>query len=119
MDPNEALRNARAALSAHLAADKNPVIARGLDRTLSEAEQNGFNELLLAAATLAEAFEALDGWLSSGGFPPDAWASRASRAILAKHDKSDPRRCCVKADVARDAKRCLLDAGHPSAHRFG
>lgn len=26
---------------------------------------------------LAEAFDGLDGWLSKGGFPPDAWTRRS------------------------------------------
>jgi hypothetical protein len=57
MDPNEALKNARHA---------------GLDL---RRERDGGNceDIHTAADDLAEAFEALDGWLSKGGFLPDAW----------------------------------------------
>lgn len=50
MDPDEALEKARDALKRHFA-------RIGDD----------------AADDLAEAFEALDGWLSKGGFPPRDW----------------------------------------------
>lgn len=54
MDPNEALKLARAAVQDYR--DNHPA-----------------ND---AADALAEAFEALDGWLSKGGFLPAAWAKR-------------------------------------------
>jgi hypothetical protein len=61
MDPNEALKNARSALAS----------ARTLDATIVEpgASYAARDDLW----ELADAFEALDGWLSEGGFPPDAW----------------------------------------------
>jgi hypothetical protein len=58
MDPNEALKNAREAAARIL--------------TMSNAERPEGED----ANDLAEAFEALDGWLTGGGFPPDAWKPR-------------------------------------------
>jgi hypothetical protein len=52
MDPDEALRNMRDAL-------------KRVQESSSDAE---------AAAELADAAEALDGWLSRGGFLPQDWA---------------------------------------------
>ena len=42
-----------------------------LDKT---AEHMGRPELEERAVALAVAFEALDGWIAAGGFPPDRWA---------------------------------------------
>lgn len=56
MDPNETLRMARTAAAAITSAIDN-----------EEDVQFGNVE------RLAEAFEALDEWLSKGGFVPDAW----------------------------------------------
>lgn len=56
MDPEKALKNARKAL-----------------KKFYEAPGSGTEEGD-AAADLAEAFEALDGWLSKKGFLPKAWA---------------------------------------------
>jgi hypothetical protein len=53
MDPNEALKNVRE-MSRRLNADEFEVDSGD-------------------AMALVEAFEALDGWLSNGGFLPDAW----------------------------------------------
>lgn len=55
MDPDEALKKAREALSDHR------------NGRLNAAEQADVLQ------ELADAFEALDGWLSKGGFPPRAW----------------------------------------------
>lgn len=63
MDPNEALKRARAALARLRAADECAVVGLGLGRCVAEA-----------ADELADAFEALDGWLSTGGFLPAPWA---------------------------------------------
>jgi len=52
MDPNEALRRARAALAR-------------IDESITPTEGD--------IGDLANAFEALDGWLTGGGFLPDAW----------------------------------------------
>ena len=60
MDPNEALKNAREAAAFLLSP---PLRTEGSD-------------VIKAAATLAEAFEALDGWLSKGGFLPHGWSPR-------------------------------------------
>jgi len=57
MDPNTALQNAREALARREAAYS--------DRS---TEENS------AADDLAESFEALDAWLSKGGFLPAEWA---------------------------------------------
>jgi hypothetical protein len=60
MDPDEALKKARAALKAfHDAPD---------------AERS-----MIAGADLADAFEALDGWLSKGGFLPRDWQREYQR----------------------------------------
>lgn len=59
MDPDEALKNAReAAKRIQRVRD-----ADTSDETLDEDD----------AFDLADAFEALDGWLSKGGFQPAAW----------------------------------------------
>jgi hypothetical protein len=60
MDPNEALKNARATLAL-------------LRATFDDGRDD---ELVEPALTLADAFEALDGWLSNGGFSPTAWANQ-------------------------------------------
>lgn len=56
MDPNQALKNARKAL-ARFRADET-----------TEQDDN--------ACELVDAFEALDEWLTKGGFMPDAWYQR-------------------------------------------
>jgi hypothetical protein len=53
MDPDQALKNARAAL----ASVRN-----------DEDDQSDF------AMDLADAFDALDGWLSKGGYLPQPWS---------------------------------------------
>ena len=58
MDPNEALKNARAALAM--------IRARPISTEDGAYEQ------------FTDAFEALDGWLSKGGFLPDAWELESS-----------------------------------------
>jgi hypothetical protein len=55
MDPDEALKNAR----------------RAVKRYIDEQDPQ---RLALASADLVDAFAALDGWLSKGGFLPQAWA---------------------------------------------
>jgi hypothetical protein len=60
MDPNEALKDARAALVA-------------LNTARNAGDVSGFEE---AAIELADAFEALDGWIAKGGFLPTAWDRR-------------------------------------------
>jgi len=57
MDPNEALKNAREAAKRLL------VPTRGTEGR--DAIEDG--------EILAEAFEALDGWLTGGGFLPESW----------------------------------------------
>ena len=63
MDPNEALKNAREA-------------AKDI---LSSVSPGHVGEWYRAgrAEQLAEAFEALDSWLSGAGFLPDAWKKAA------------------------------------------
>jgi hypothetical protein len=65
MDPNEALRRMREAIGALN-------VLTGSDEPTAAAER------AYHADVLAEHAEALDGWLSSGGFPPEAWNPRAS-----------------------------------------
>jgi hypothetical protein len=64
MDPDEALKKAREALK----------------RMGDEAYDAGD-----MAQELAEAFEALDGWLSKGGFPPHAW----DRGLAPENDAAE------------------------------
>lgn len=60
MDPDVTLARIRDAIvSAHVAAD---------------GDSN--DEEIEAWQSVGELFEALDGWLSSGGFPPKGWAPR-------------------------------------------
>jgi hypothetical protein len=62
MDPNEALKRARkAAARIRELQDKE-------DLTKEEAEEHEQEH-----ENLVESFEALDGWLSGGGFLPAAW----------------------------------------------
>lgn len=55
MDPNEALKTIRRLLQRHTADG-------GLDMNMNEIQD------------FFDAVEALDGWLSHGGFLPDGWA---------------------------------------------
>jgi len=56
MDPEQALRDARAALA------------------MIRSETTDTQGIAEATDELADAFEALDGWLSKGGFLPIAWS---------------------------------------------
>lgn len=60
MDPNEALANMRRWIAA-----------------VNEAKTR--DDLAICAVDLAQAAEALDEWLSGGGFPPDAWSAKRER----------------------------------------
>lgn len=60
MDPDQALENARHALATLLATED-----------MCDALPD--EELFKASRNLAEAFEALDGWLSKGGYLPADW----------------------------------------------
>ena len=60
MDPNEALRAARVALGAY--------------RAIQDANDSPVDTTEMRAADkLADAFEALDIWLTRGGFLPKSW----------------------------------------------
>jgi hypothetical protein len=63
MDPNEALHHCRAALARYL---------KKID-TIDSAEELMTLEMAYAFEELADHFEALDGWMSHGGFRPSAW----------------------------------------------
>jgi hypothetical protein len=58
MDPNAALENARNAAREFI---------RGIDK------EHPTEDILDNANTLAEAFQALDQWITRGGFLPSAW----------------------------------------------
>lgn len=58
MDPNQVLKNARAS------------VAR-IDESITPSEED--------VAALADAFEALDDWLSRGGFLPTEWSGLFGR----------------------------------------
>ncbi len=60
MDPNTALANLRAAITEYRALPWDAVPEQRVE----------------IAEEIVEAAEALDGWLSKGGFLPDAWAVR-------------------------------------------
>jgi hypothetical protein len=65
MDPDQALDDARKALSAFLAAE---------NRNVQDDPHATLARMIVAARELADSFEALDGWLAKGGFLPRAWA---------------------------------------------
>ncbi len=73
MDPNAALANARKALAEFRAAEaatrtQGPLTTiRGVGQMIDMAE---------AASDLADAFEALDGWMSKQGYAPAEWGAR-------------------------------------------
>lgn len=70
MDPNEALMNALGALTNHRIL---------LDRK-DEPEDEDDTLELEALRDLADAFEALNDWLSNGRYLPSAWAKAERRA---------------------------------------
>lgn len=83
MDPNETLKRLRALTVATLRiADDPPDLE-------SEAPRLAYE--------LAESFEALDQWLSGGGFLPRAWAPQES-------PRTGPRACaqCGRPIIPRD-----------------
>lgn len=63
MDPNEALRMARLAFKRIVNEEKFP----------DEMNRTELSRFLEDVQSLADHFEALDQWLSKGGFLPDAW----------------------------------------------
>jgi hypothetical protein len=67
MDPNKVLEEARAAARYLLSTDFS--VALGDGHIVYDDLSEGVN----AAQVLAERLEALDGWLSRGGFLPEAW----------------------------------------------
>jgi hypothetical protein len=64
MDPEQALAEARAALADYRTAQTN------------NRDHRDDHLVVDAADRLADAFEALDGWLSAGGYRPDDWNPR-------------------------------------------
>jgi hypothetical protein len=74
MDPDEALKKAREALARIRAASAESDSEEPSD---SQAWVQAWNDLR-ALLDLADAFEALDGWLSKGGFLPENWSSAGS-----------------------------------------
>ena len=69
MDPNEALRQLRA-LAAKVITSVDAY--EGLD----EADEEELEEMALAGESLASQFQALDEWLSKGGFLPADWRGK-------------------------------------------
>lgn len=66
MDPNEALRRCRQSLARWLTACDH---AEDFSELVTEKQ-------LRELSDLADHFEALDGWMSNGGFLPRAWMAR-------------------------------------------
>jgi hypothetical protein len=64
MDPNETL--------ATLRTEAGDIIT-----CIATDPEGSDGRIIAAAADMAEAFEALDEWLSKGGFLPDAWAPKS------------------------------------------
>ena len=79
MDPNEALERMRAA------------VRWELDRDGTRPA----HEIIENAGEMADAFEALDDWLTRDGFPPAAWVSDTRLPVLgqAEPEPADPRIC--------------------------
>lgn len=68
MDPNEALRNMRESIG---------TIRRLEDAGyMDEMSKADLQRYETAVTRLTEAAEALDGWMSGGGFLPRAWMSK-------------------------------------------
>lgn len=65
MDPNMALHELREAFASMLAIGSAETFAGQAERT---------EEMVHMGLIAAEKFEALDQWLSRGGFAPSAWA---------------------------------------------
>lgn len=72
MDPNETLKRLRQAIKVFRAAEANAEAAAEGDS--NDAEIAALQRCAGAGAEVTELAEALDGWLSEGGFPPAAWA---------------------------------------------
>jgi hypothetical protein len=77
MDPNEALKYAREALEEY---------------RISQGGFDNAGERSDAADSLSSAFEALDGWLSKGGFLPEAWADASYKRLDALADEDEAKR---------------------------
>jgi hypothetical protein len=64
MDPNEALR----------------LVRKAFTNMEQAGEDNDPSRFVMHAEDAREAFDALDGWLSRGGFLPRDWASKTLEA---------------------------------------
>jgi hypothetical protein len=53
--------------------DPNEILARLREALSDYRNSDGSESIWTALESVAELFEALDGWLSRGGFLPDAW----------------------------------------------
>jgi len=77
MDPDTALENAREALRKYNEATEAAAERDGDESSIAKFTDPKLDELVreerAEASYLAEAFEAIDGWLSKGGFLPKAW----------------------------------------------
>jgi hypothetical protein len=69
MDPNANLEELR-----RLAAEI-------LNMTVEQMGETETGDLMARATRLAELIEALDGWLTKGGFLPSAWNATADRLL--------------------------------------
>lgn len=71
MDPNEALKRLRQAIKVFRAADANAEAAAEGDS--NDAEIEALQRSAGAGAAVVELAEALDDWITQGGFLPDDW----------------------------------------------
>lgn len=71
MDPDEALRRMRAAIETITTVD---------DRDPSTRTAEDLRKRDAAVTALVDHAQALDGWISNGGFLPASWGGRSRRA---------------------------------------
>lgn len=76
MDPNQALQDAREALKEVRRIDESAgtVTVGSMEADIVKSA----SEFITATVALADAFEALDNWLSVGGFLPQDWHNASS-----------------------------------------
>jgi hypothetical protein len=94
MDPNEALRNARAAMK----------------RLREEDERDEDHPAEDATDELTNAFEALDGWLTKGDFLPADWRVHVTSVVDHETSVIDAVRTWVNADCGAPEADAVIAA---------